>query len=74
MAAATAALRRIGVEPPKPDIEPEPMEEAFSSKGDSSKEDLYGKWKTLEEELKFVHIQVEFFVCIVIVVFYFFLG
>ena len=60
MAAAVAALRRIGVEPPKADIEPEPMQEAFSTKKDGLKEDLYGKWKTLEEELKFIHIQVKY--------------
>ena len=55
--AAIAALRRIGVEPPKQDIEPEPMEEAFDAKY-AQKEDLYHTWKSLEEQLEFIHIQV----------------
>ena len=57
MAAAVAALRRIGVEPPKPTIEPEPMEAAFSLKFEA-KEDLYETWKKLEEQLEFIEIQV----------------
>ena len=59
--AAIAALRRIGVEPPKQDIEPEAMEEAFDSKY-GQKEDLYHTWKSLEEQLEFIHIQVILFI------------
>ena len=55
--AAVAALRRIGVSPPKQDIEPLPMELAFDLKY-SKKEDLYSAWKSLEEQLEFIQIQV----------------
>jgi len=57
--AAIAALRRIGVEPPKQDIETESMEEAFKPMYESQN-DLYTYWKTLEEYLQFLQIQEDY--------------
>jgi len=57
--AAIAALRRIGVEPPKQDIEIETMEEAFKPIYEAQN-DLYTYWKSLEEYLQFLQIQEDY--------------
>lgn len=57
--AAIAALRRIGVEPPKQDIEIEAMEEAFKPMYEAQN-DLYTLWKSLEEYLQFLQIQEDY--------------
>jgi len=49
--AAFEALKRIGIEPPAQQIEPEPMELAFQL-GKEEESDLYSKWKSLEDMLE----------------------
>jgi len=55
-AAAIEALRSIGIEPPKLEVETQPMRLSFKNKSEETT-DLYSDWKSLEEYHQFLEIQ-----------------
>lgn len=53
---AILALKAIGIEPPKLNVDHKPMTNCIETSSDKH-EDLYSKWKSLEEYLEFLKIQ-----------------